>query len=215
MNNHGIQAGVAGSGPFATLYAPTMLNHLEFGSGTGPEAVGPASDRDAIIKSAERMIRSSNEYRQWIAYLKDAVGLRRCFVLGNIQGNEAVDVEMHHFPATLYDICWMVSGRQKAENGRYSSATIADEALGLHVSWMVGVVPLCATVHELYHKNIIQLSIQQVYGNWQQMNERYANYLPYGLQHKIHAASQITPEQVAQHASSIIYGPQQTATHYQ
>lgn len=209
MSNHGIQAQSVGSGVYATLYAPTVFNKLEFGSGIGPEPIGPASDRHSIVKSAEAAIRYSREYKAWVAYLKEVVPLRTCFVLGNINGNDEVAVEMHHFPFTLYDICWMVSGRQKAENGRYSSFTIADEVLGLHASWQVGVVPLCKTVHELVHSKIIPLSLDQVWGLWRNLYEKYNLYVLYTTRAEIDAASRYTPEQVARAAAAVIYGPSQ------
>jgi hypothetical protein len=199
---NGINASHVNSGPYATLYSPTLLQKLPFGSGVGNCV---STDKRAIVESSEKHVRTSTEYRQWIATLHQDIGLNRCAVLGNISSNDAVSIEMHHFPLSLFDLCWGVAGRQKNDAGRFSSATIADEVLGLHFTFNVGVVPLCTTIHQLHHSDKLPLSLQMTWGNWQSTYQALAPYVPRSVHTKIDHAGRLTSQQVAEIAVRALY----------
>lgn len=201
---HGINVAAQGSGPFASLYSPTVgLRRLAFGSANDSPF---SSERVPICKSAESLIRRSSEYSSWVGFLKNDVGLNRCSILGNINDSDGVDIEMHHFPLSLYDICWAISGRQRQEQGRFSSCTIADEALGIHYHWQVGIVPLSKTPHELHHSGTIPLSLDMVWGRWQEFFDQYRQYQTMSCTRKIEAAKMLDANRVAEIASQVIYG---------
>jgi hypothetical protein len=197
---HGITAQSQGQGPYAVLYAPTTMRQLPFG---GSATTGV--DRTAIVKCSERMVRQSDEYKRWIAVLHAEVGLSRCMVLNEIQSTPGVSIEIHHFPLSLFDLCWAVSGRQKQENSRYSSASVADEVLGIHFEWKVGAIPLCATVHQLHHSGVLPLSLEMVWGYWEQAAQQYWNYFPRHVPAKIERARAITARQVAEIATQRLF----------
>lgn len=72
--------------------------------------------RSKFIKSCERLIRSSLEYRDYIQYLKENVGMDACAFFSNVNkdNNKRVRIEVHHAPLTLYDICDVVLRKYEA-----------------------------------------------------------------------------------------------------
>ena len=67
-------------------------------------------DRVKYIKRVEGVIRTSLEYKEYIRYLKEFIGLDSCVFFQNVTSNSTkgnrskVHIEIHHEPLTLYDI---------------------------------------------------------------------------------------------------------------
>jgi len=97
------------------------MHTLKFGS---PEfcdyTVQFRSDKDRVkfVKRIEKIVRSSLEYKDYIAFLKDNVDMTACRFFNNVDGldNRRIKIEIHHEPLTLYDIVnvvvekWIVEG---------------------------------------------------------------------------------------------------------
>lgn len=117
-----------------------------------------------FIKSCETMIRSSNEYKEYIGFLNKDLGITNCAILGNVSKNFAT-VEFHHYPFTLYDIVNLTVRKNIIEGKKFTSFLIAEEVLKDHFDNLICLVPLSKTVHQLVHDNKIFINLNQIYGN--------------------------------------------------
>jgi hypothetical protein len=139
------------------------------------DVIWDGSDYGRFIKNIEAQVRTSKEYSEYVGtYLKGELGLTRCAVLGNVEDDEGVSIEMHHYPFTLYDIVNIVVCDKIAREEKYSTFLIANEVIALHYENMVGVVPLCKTVHELVHAGKIFVNLNQVFGDVNAFIENYS-----------------------------------------
>lgn len=135
---------------------------------------------DKLVKYVERLVRSSNEYRRYIKYLKDELDMTRCKFLEKIDCNEMkVSIEFHHFPVTLYDIVEAILRKQvRLANGTgVSCFLVAAEVVELHYKNMIGLVPLTKTTHELAHSKSLIIPTSYVYGNYNDFKKDYSAYL--------------------------------------
>ena len=135
----------------------------------------------------EALVRNSMEYRNYVRFLKDEVGLTSCTILSNISKTTTPDVtiEMHHYPFCLMDIVDAVFRRRCEENESVSSMAVAGEVVELHYRNLVGLVPLTTTMHELYHNGKLQIDMRSVFGDVRAFAIAYQRYLPAELAHKL------------------------------
>lgn len=123
-------------------------------------------------KYVEKIIRTSEEYRQYIRILKQEFDLGSCkFFTGVDYDASRVTLEMHHYPATLFDIVQGVRDKIKEEANElasYDTFSIAERVMKLHYQGKVGLVPLTKTAHEMAHNGtlFIPLTTDYVFGNW-------------------------------------------------
>ena len=138
-------------------------------------------DRVKFIKRCEKVIRSSMEYKDYIAYLRDYVDMDSCafFNMISSKDNKKAKIEIHHEPFTLYDYVSVVVDRFIGEGLPLNDLLIADEVMELHYNNMVGLIPLSKTIHEAVHNsNKIFIPLSMVYGNYKAFLEN-EKYLPY------------------------------------
>ena len=146
-------------------------------------------DREKFIKTCEIVIRKSNEYKEYIKFLKDNLNMNECTILSNIKsGNgKRYRIEIHHEPFTLFDIVETVINR-RLENGESISALkVADEVMDLHYSGLVGLVPLTTTMHELVHNGRIFIPLQFIYHKYDDFFKEYEEYMNGSLIEKLEA----------------------------
>ena len=74
--------------------------------------------RSKFIKSVEKIVRSSLEYREFIAYLRAELGMNFCMFFNNVSRDEIknLGIEIHHIPFSLFDIVNIVLRKYEAEN---------------------------------------------------------------------------------------------------
>lgn len=140
------------------------------------------SDKDKIrlIKDVERIVRKSNEYKQYIKFLKDEIDMTECAFFTNINNknpNSGVSIEIHHEPMTLFDISNIVIDKWIDLDMDINPLLIAEEVMGLHYKNQVGLIPLSATVHQLVHDGKIFIPLQSVYGDYLSFIEEYGAYI--------------------------------------
>ena len=134
------------------------------------------SEEKKLIRAAERLIRTSKEYSYYLGFLKQDLGMCRCSVMPNLDG-ETNSLEMHHYPFTLFELCEIVMKKQFAANIPVNTFTIADEVLRLHYENVVGLVPLSVTVHQLVHAGRIFLKLSQTFGNISKFITDYQDFI--------------------------------------
>lgn len=138
------------------------------------------------IRSIEKIIRGSIEYRSYIGYLKNNLNITQCTFLPMIDISEikGVGLEFHHYPFTLFDTVCIVFNNKIVEKGgrdsmfadfRISPFEVANEVMKLHYENKVGLVPLSKTVHELAHEGSIFIPLDLVFGNVNEFIKEYKN----------------------------------------
>ena len=163
------------------------MHTLKFGS---PEfcdyTVQFRSDKDRVkfVKRIEKIVRSSLEYKDYIAFLKDNVDMTACKFFNNVDGldNRRIKIEIHHEPLTLYDIVNVVVEKWLVEGIPLNDLYIADEVMRLHYENKVGLIPLSKTVHQLVHNSDdIIIPLPMVYGNYTAFLNEYADFIESGV----------------------------------
>lgn len=143
--------------------------------------VSMLTDKEKIklIKTIERIVRSSPEYKEYIAFLRKEIDMTRCSFFSNINNNEGrkVSLEIHHEPFTLFDITQTVVEKWIGENGVVNPLLAAEEIMKIHYQGRVGLIPLSVTVHELVHEGKLFIPLQNVYGDFIAFLEEYDKYI--------------------------------------
>lgn len=141
-----------------------------------------AKAKSKFIKRCERTIRSSMEYRDYIAYLKEYVDMNHCAFFNNVENGNGnrVHIEIHHEPFTLYDITNVVLNRFLKDGIPLNELYIADEVMRLHYENMVGLIPLSKSLHQMVHfSDNIVIPFNMIYGNYRKFMDEYADYFDY------------------------------------
>ena len=141
-------------------------------------------DKVKFVSRIERIIRGSMEYRDYIKFLKENVGLDSCIFFQNITKDpenirgKHVTLEIHHEPLTLFDIVMAVVNKYEEEGLAMNALLIADEVMELHYANKVGLVPVSKTAHELIHNtNKLFVPLNFVYGEYSQFMDEYYEYI--------------------------------------
>lgn len=145
-------------------------------------------DREKFIKRVEQIIRSSLEYRDYIAYLKENVNMTKCAFFQNVENAQGsrVRIEIHHEPLTLFDIVSVVLNKFIEEGIPLDDLYIADEVMDLHYKNMVGLIPLSKSLHQIVHNsNDIIIPLSLVFGDYKDFIHEYEDYLDENIIGKI------------------------------
>lgn len=135
---------------------------------------------DKYIKSVERTVRGSVEYRRYIRYLKEEIDLTRCIFFDKIDVDDikGIKIEMHHYPYTLYDISYIVTS-DLTEEFKYQVPVlrVAEQVMKLHFENLVGIVPLTVTAHEAAHTGSVFISLEHVFGDIFTFSKKYSQHI--------------------------------------
>ena len=116
-----------------------------------------------FIKSVEKTVRSSMEYKKWLTFLKSTLSIDlQCYHTGNLPG--MCSLEIHHHPYTLFQLVDIAMYNMQDE--LYTVFDLAKNVMKLHFMNLVGFVPLCISSHENYHNQILDIPIEVCEGNW-------------------------------------------------
>lgn len=160
-------------------------------------------EKNKFIKRTERIIRSSLEYKDYIRYLKENVGLDHCIFFKNVTNGSStrkkISIEMHHEPFTLYDYVEVVLNKFIDDGLPINDLMIADEVMNLHYENKVGLVPLSKTAHQIVHNSSkLLVPLTMVYGNYAAFVEEYNDYIPDDmfdkLEKKVNTTKNLTEE---------------------
>lgn len=147
------------------------------------------SDKDRVktVKTIERMVRSSLEYKDYIKYLKTYINMTHDSFLRKVEQTQysKISIEIHHAPLTLYDITMIVLLKHEDEYGEIDLLHIAEEVMKLHYQCRVGLIPLAKTIHDLVHDGKVFIPVQMVRGNWIEFFREYEKYFPEDMKDKL------------------------------
>lgn len=144
------------------------------------------STYNKFVKSVETMVRASDDYKAFIRWVKNTVGINFCQVSSNIiefdepgfGGKKDTLIEMHHGPLfTLYDYVSIILNKYIDNKLPISTFVIANEVIEEHFALRVQVVMLTKTNHEGVHNRDIFLNLKQGLGDIGAFIKKYANYL--------------------------------------
>ena len=139
-----------------------------------------ARERRKFIAKCEKLVRSSDEYKTYIKFLKSHFDMDHCEVLPNIiNGNgKKYSIEIHHEPFQLSWITDTVIHKRQDLTESLNPYLIADEIMDLHYKGWVGLIPLCITAHELVHSDQISIPLQYIYQNYHLFAKEYDIWIP-------------------------------------
>lgn len=144
-----------------------------------PQVYDPFDDKSMkkYFSDLKKMVRGSIEYQRLISFLRN-MGLDHCSIMPNLSndGKSHVKIEIHHHPFDLETVCRVVY-KKRLQNGEDTDiCATAYEVMWNHYSLLIGLIPLCETVHELVHSGVLFLNVNKVYGFFSHFVERYYNY---------------------------------------
>jgi len=153
-------------------------------------------DKIKLIKTIERIIRSSMEYKQYVQYLRDEIDMTLCSFFNNINNKDTkrVSIEIHHEPFTLFDLTQIILDKWINEEKDINPLLIAEEVTLLHYRNTVGLIPLCVTVHELVHNGKLFIPLQNLFGNFVSFIEEYEKFISKDLLSLLEAKFKISKE---------------------
>ena len=126
-----------------------------------------AEDNVRFIKKIEALIRGSNEYKAYISYLRNDLGMWHCSFLPNLDMSmDEIGLEMHHCPINLYTMVDIVITHRLARGQPVTSLSVADEVMNMHFENKVGMVPLSRSAHKLVHAGNLTVHPLMVHGDY-------------------------------------------------
>lgn len=137
------------------------------------------TEKERIIKRVERIVRGSGEYRDYIAFLRQNVGMDACAFFNNVSKttNRGIRIEVHHTPLTLYDIVKIVLEKYIQTGEEIDELMIAEEVTELHYQNQVGLIPLSKTLHEVVHNSDkLVIPMYMIFGNYTKFLREYEDY---------------------------------------
>ena len=139
-------------------------------------------EKTKIVKRMERIIRGSTEYKDYIAFLRENVGMDACAFFNNINKDtsKSLRIEIHHVPFTLFDITRIIVNKYMEEGLPLNELLMAEEVMKVHYSNMVGLIPLSKTLHLMVHgenAEKVVIPAYMIFGNYKKFIEEYGDYM--------------------------------------
>ena len=129
---------------------------------------------DSFVKDVERMVRTSDDYKVFVKWVKTVLGMNFCQVSNKILDGDAT-IEMHHGPLfTLYDYVCVILNHFIATGRPISRFLVTAAVLQEHFELRVQVVMLAVTNHEAISNRDLFLNLKQGIGNINEFIKRYA-----------------------------------------
>lgn len=137
-------------------------------------------DREKYFKDIEKIVRGSFEYREYVGYLRDYMDMNKCSFFENVNNLESfnIKIHLHHSPITLYEIVVIVFNKRLFHKESVDSEMVAKEVMYVHYCLLIGLIPLCETVHELVHNEYLFIPNSSVLGNYKDFIEMYKQWIP-------------------------------------
>ena len=131
---------------------------------------------NSFVKKCEKVVRTSQDYSNFIKYIKEILGINFCQVSSQIVSGDAT-IEMHHGPIfTLFDYCAIILNEFLALGKKISTFRIANRVIQEHYDLRVQVVMLAVTNHEAVTNRDLFLNIRQGIGNVNEFIAKYGQY---------------------------------------
>jgi len=151
-------------------------------------------DRKKYIDMVKAYVRASDEYKDYIKFLKKNVDMSRCIVLQKlITGNgKKYSIEIHHDPFSLFDIINIMLAKSEADGQPHNPYKLAEAVTELHYDNKVGLVPLAKTSHELVENGKIFVPLQYMYQQYDKFYDEYEEFMDDNMKAKIQLKVQMS-----------------------
>lgn len=135
------------------------------------------SKYDRFVAACELYIRNSLEYKAYISYLKNEVGLNHDAFNSDITDNMAC-LEMHHGPIfTLYDYVKIIIDYSFDKGLFVNTFLVAKRVMEEHACNRVQVVMLTKNNHALVHAGKLKVDFRQCHGSIKDFITIYKDYI--------------------------------------
>ena len=143
-------------------------------------------DEEKYIKDIENIVRKSFEYQTMVKYLRENMNMNKCSFFEGISNKDTfkIKIHIHHSPITLYEIVVIILGKRKFYRESLDIEDIAKEAVYVHYCLLIGLIPLCETVHQLVHNEFLFVPNTSVMGKYNDFLEMYDPWVPVQLKQK-------------------------------
>lgn len=140
-------------------------------------------DLEKFFSDVEKICRNSFEYKEYIKYLRENMGMNECSFYENVNNIETtkIKIHIHHHPFTLYDIVTIVYRKRVAMGENVDAEMVAKEVMYLHYNLLVGLIPLAETPHELVHNSLLFIPLSKVLGHFKDFANMYIEFIPQEL----------------------------------
>lgn len=140
------------------------------------------SDYKKFIRSVERMVRNSPEYKEWRNYIVDVLGIDKCMLTN--ESMDEVTIDVHHHVPDLYTLITCLVNECISKENEFCSFDICTKAIELHYQNKIGYVTLLKSMHEKFHNGYLRIPMSIVRGDY----EYFVNkLLPYADEDQIDA----------------------------
>lgn len=132
-------------------------------------------ERKKFVNKVKMLVRRSPEYAIWVNYVKYVLQKNTC-VLSNEHISQ-VTVDLHHHPISLQTIIESIVNKYISNEVPFTSFQIAQEVLVEHYQDTIGYVTLVSSLHEKFHNGFLEISINDVAGDWREFLKKYDSYI--------------------------------------
>ena len=149
------------------------------------ETMQDPEEYKGFLKNAERRFRACKEYKDYKAYLMN-LGFDHCQVMGNLESDDQVDIELNHNVLNLFDICVLICEHVLNTIGYISTFDLIQLLIVEHQNNRVGVTFLSTTAHEMYTNNPdAYIPPEMTFGRWWELLQRYCYGITYEIAQKV------------------------------
>jgi len=128
-------------------------------------------EQASFLKSTERIIRNSTEYRSWVSYVTSTLGYNVCSLTHEKLVECTLDV--HHHPIALFSLVKIVTDEFIEKNREFSSFDIALRTMELHYQNKVGYTVLLSDIHSKFHNGYQKIPIEHVHGDYKYILDNF------------------------------------------
>lgn len=138
-----------------------------------------------LIKYITARIRKTIEYKNLIQYLKRTMNINHCSFYKDYSIDRGFIIELHHAPLCLFDYVEVVCNKYFDKNGFIRCWEVEEEVNKLHYQFMVGLVPLNCTAHQLVHSEALTIHPEMVNFKWDKFVSEYEPFLTEEVRTKV------------------------------
>ena len=149
---------------------------------------------EKYIDAIEKICRSSFEYSKYTKYLRTYMDMNKCSVFENINNIETtkIKIHIHHSPITLYEIAVIILNKRKYYYEDLDPEMVAKEVMYVHYCLLIGLIPLCETVHTLVHNEFYFIPNSKVMGKYNDFIKLYEPWVPWQIKEKLNRIEEFT-----------------------
>lgn len=138
-----------------------------------------------FIKNAEARFRRSKEYKTYKSYLM-SLGFDHCQIMGNIQYEDGVDIELHHNILNLFDDMILICEHVLNTIGHISTFDLIELTIKEHYANRIPIVFLSSTAHQMYTNDENgYIPPDMTFGKWWELLSKYRYGITFDIAKKV------------------------------